>query len=286
MVLKTVHDKIDDIPEQYRDLYTEKAGKFELTGIVGVKTEADVQRVQKSLDSERTSHKETKEKLKLWGDLDPEETHAKLDKIPALEKAAAGKLDDATIAELANKQADQMLKSKLGPVERQLAQKTKEAADLLAANQTFSQKDERRDVSDAVRSAATELGLRPEAVEDAVEAGYRMLRRGDDGKVITKDDAGVTAGVGPKDMLSELRAKKPHWWPGSQGGGANGGGGGGNFAGVPATINGGKNPFSRDGWNLTAQGQLVTQLGEAKAAEIAKAAGSAIGSTAPPPMKR
>ncbi len=38
MALQAVHDKIEDIPKQYRDLYTEKSGEYELTRIVGVNT--------------------------------------------------------------------------------------------------------------------------------------------------------------------------------------------------------------------------------------------------------
>jgi hypothetical protein len=39
------------------------------------------------------------------------------------------------------------------------------------------------------------------------------------------------------------------------------------------------NPWSKEGWNVSAQGKLVLSLGEAKAAEIAQAAGCKIGST-------
>lgn len=43
----------------------------------------------------------------------------------------------------------------------------------------------------------------------------------------------------------------------------------------------GDNPWSAEGWNLTKQGSLVRTLGEAKAAQIAKAAGSHLGATKP-----
>ncbi|WMT75066.1 hypothetical protein [Bradyrhizobium sp. Ash2021] len=39
------------------------------------------------------------------------------------------------------------------------------------------------------------------------------------------------------------------------------------------------NPWSKEGWNISAQGKLVTTLGEKKAKEIAAAAGCKIGST-------
>lgn len=279
MVLKTVHDKIDEIPEEFRPLYTERNGKMELTGIVGVKTEADVARVTKSLESERNAHKETKEKLKLWGELDPVETLSKLDKLPALEKAAAGKLDDVTIADLASKQAEAMLKSKLGPVERQLAQTAKERDEYKNSMQQYVEKDIRRSVADDVRAAGTKLKMHPEAIEDAIEIGYRVLQRTEDGKVVTRDGAGVVAGVDAESWLTEMRPKRPHWWPASQGGDSRGSGnGGGSFLG-------GKNPWSADNWNMTEQGRYLREHGKDKAAAAAASAGSSIGATAPPKKK-
>ena len=41
------------------------------------------------------------------------------------------------------------------------------------------------------------------------------------------------------------------------------------------------NPWSRSGWNVTKQGQLIKAMGTEKAAAIARAAGSRIGATRP-----
>jgi hypothetical protein len=43
------------------------------------------------------------------------------------------------------------------------------------------------------------------------------------------------------------------------------------------------NPWSKAGWNITAQGRLVSSLGDEKATAIAQAAGCKIGSTKPNP---
>jgi len=45
MGLEAIHKTLEEIPEQYRDLYSERNGQFELTGISGVKTQADVDRL-------------------------------------------------------------------------------------------------------------------------------------------------------------------------------------------------------------------------------------------------
>jgi hypothetical protein len=44
-----------------------------------------------------------------------------------------------------------------------------------------------------------------------------------------------------------------------------------------------KNPWSRESWNLTKQGSIVTGLGLAKAGEMAAAVGCRVGSTRPNP---
>ena len=101
---KAIYDSVDDIPESvdnFRELFTEKGGRFELTGFTGIKTEADVARIQAGAEKERNDHKATKEKFSIWSDLDHAEVMAKLDRIPELEAAADGKLDVAMIEELA-----------------------------------------------------------------------------------------------------------------------------------------------------------------------------------------
>src|SRR4051812_33728781 len=77
--LKTIYEKAEDIPEGFNELYLERNGKFELTGIEGVKTQADVERVQDALRKEKELHKAAKSALEKWGDLDPAEIPAKLE---------------------------------------------------------------------------------------------------------------------------------------------------------------------------------------------------------------
>ena len=64
MKLKLVVEKLDEIDSKYHDLYTEKDGKYEFTGVEGIKTQADIDRLQTALTKERADHKSTKEKYK------------------------------------------------------------------------------------------------------------------------------------------------------------------------------------------------------------------------------
>src|SRR6202043_1957206 len=106
--LKTIYEKQEDIPEGYAELYAEKGGKFELTGIEGVKTKADLDRLNSALVKERGDHKTVKEQLAAVtaaiGDLDPTTIPAKLEELNDANArlatlTAEGKIDETKMAE-------------------------------------------------------------------------------------------------------------------------------------------------------------------------------------------
>jgi hypothetical protein len=104
--------------------------------------------------------------------------------------------------------------------------------------------------------------------------GLGVLEVAPDGLIVTKDNiAGVTPGIGAADWLKDMQEKRPHWWPQSQGGGARGAGSGG--------VNRADNPWTKEGWNVTKQGQYVRTNGEAKAKTLAESVGSHLGATSP-----
>lgn len=277
MVLKAVHSKEDEIPEEFRPLYSEKNGQWELTGIAGVKTEADVARVQDGLAKEREAHKATKAKLAVWDGFEHDEVVAKLDQFPALEAASKGKLDEAKIEEIANQRAEAIAKSRLVSTERELAKATKERDELLRANEDWQAKDRSRKIRDHVMEAAAEAKLLEGAREDALMHAERIFEIQEDGKIQTRDGVGVSPGLDAGAWLSEIQARKPHWWAPSVGGGATGGNG--------QTPGMARNPWSRAAWNVTEQGRFIREHGVQRAEQMAKAAGSSLSSTKPPREK-
>lgn len=268
MGLKAVYIDINEVPEQFRELYTEKNGQYELTGIEGVKTDEDVRRVQSALTKERNDHKQTKEKFSALGDLKPDDIIAKLDRIEELEQIAAGKVDDTKINEL----VETRLRSRVAPIEREKKMLETKVAELSGTLDQFVTRDRTRTIHDEVRRAAVAQKLLPEAIEDALVLAERIFEVDENGKVVSKDGVGVTPGVDPAVWFTELQPKRPHWWPGSAGGGAGGnrGGGGGSE----------KNPWAADSWNLTEQGRILT-ANRAKAEQLAKSAGTSIGGPRP-----
>lgn len=276
MALQAIHDKLDDIPEKYRELYTEKGGKFELTGIAGVKTQADVDRLTESLRKEREEHKASKEKLKIWDGLEHSEVIAKLDRIPELEAAAKGKLDEAKIEEMVERRVTGTLKSRLAPVERENKTLKESLAAEVAEKEKLVGERVRRQIHDALRAAATELKVLSEAQEDILLLGERVFEIVDGGKIVTRDGVGFTPGIDPKSWLGDMQPKRPHWWPASLGTGSRGSGNG--------QMQNGANPWARDTWNLTEQGKVLKSKGREVADRMAASAGTKVGGV--PPAKK
>jgi regulator of replication initiation timing len=237
--LKAVLDSIDDLPEPIQELYSKKGDKFELTGIEGVKTPADVERLTKTLNTEREAHKATKAKLAAFGDLEPEEVQAKLDKYDELEATSGGKVDDEKIAKL----VEARVKSQIGPKDRELKKLQDENATLRADNETLRSGERKRLIHDHVRTAAQKSKLLDTATEDALFMAERVFDVDENGVVITRDNVGVTPGLDAEGWLQEIQPKRPHWWPATQGSGGKGSGGSGGY--------GASNPWSADAWNLT-----------------------------------
>lgn len=266
--METEYANLEDIPAEFRHLFKQQGGKWVLLSAGEVKTSEDVNRLQESLRKERNDHKETKKKLEVFGEEDPEEILAKLDRFEELEAAAGGKLDEEKINEMVEKR----LKSKTAPLERELEKTRKEKAEFESAVHEYEQKEKVRKIHDAVSKAAKTENMRDTAIEDALILGERLFDLDENGNVVTKDGVGVTPGVDPTVWLTEVKNTRPHWWPESAGAGAKGSTSGkGGFA---------NNPFTAEGWNMTEQGRIFAENPE-RARQLAAAAGTSVGGSRP-----
>lgn len=283
-MLKTIYDTKEEIPEGYEALYTEKNGKWELTGVVGVKTQADVDRVSEALRKEKTDHKTVKDALKAFEGIDVEVYHTletTLEETKAQLEAVKkdGTFDETKLEPIIQARVKQFvapierdktsLQKQLDASKTALATKEQETAELQRTITTGH-------VERALRDAAVIAKVIPLAISDVVMRGSRMFELTDDNRVISKDGFGVTPGLTPAEWLKDEIDRSPYWWPASVGGGSEGTGKGGQGG-----YRGSNNPWSKDGWSMTKQGQLVKSLGEEKANAIAALVGCKIGDTKP-----
>ncbi|MBP9869906.1 MAG: hypothetical protein KBC53_00205 [Nitrosomonas sp.] len=269
MQLKLKLTTLDGLDSVFHELYTEQSDKtYLLTGVEGMKAQGDIDKVTQALVKERADHKALKEKFALLGDQDPVDLLAQLDRIKELEAAAAGKIDETKINEI----VEGRLRTKLGPIERE----NKQLKDQLAAEQgvtaELKAKDQKRTIHDKARAAALKMGVIPEALDDILLYADNVMEITEDGRVITKDQVGVTPGVDPEVWLSEMQQKKRYWWPASQSGDSKGNGGGGGISG--------DNPWTATGWNITKQTEILA-ADPKRAEQMARSAGTFIGGPRP-----
>lgn len=270
MAFKMILDNLDGLPEEVAKEYVERDGKFVIQ-VEGMKTQEDVNKVQQSLTAARTEAGNYKAKLQMLGDRKVEDVVALLDRIPELEAAAEGKLDEEKIKQLADARAKQLL----APVERERDTLKAQIGEKEQVIQQFAAKEQVRKIHRQVREAAKAAGIREEAVEDALLLADRTFELTEDGIAVVKEGVSFSAGLTPKDWLADLQTKRPHWWGESSGGGAGGQRGG---------AGGGKNPFTAENWNLTEQGKIYSENAQ-RAETLAKAAGTSIGGPKPAPKK-
>lgn len=273
-MLELIYNSAEEIPEGFDSLYTEKDGKWHLTGVKGMKTTADTDKLSKALREERAAHKATKDKLAKFGE-DPD-IDAILEKLDGyedlearLEAGEGGKIDDDKIQEM----VDARVARQLRPVERERDQLKSRNQELEGENGQLKTTINNGTIESRLRELATEEKVVGSAMDDILFMGTHLFEVAEDGAIVAKEGVrGVEAGITPDVWLGDMKEKRPHWWPASQGGGA---GGGRDGAGA------GSNPWSAKAWDFDAQGAMVRQ-DRAKAERMAKAAGSKIGAIAPP----
>ena len=280
MTIRATYDTADDIPEAHRDLFTERGGKFELTGVDGIQTDANIKRIEEALRKEKHDHGETRQKLHAWDGLEHDDVAARLDRIPALEAAAEGK---GTDEEQIRKLVDARVIQERAPLDREAKKLRRELAQAAEQVANLEQADRMGRIERGASKALTGK-IHEDAVDDALLQAGRMFEVAADGAIVTRDGVGVTPGLDPAAWVDEMLTKRRHWLPPSSGGGASGSGRG-TGGGSSTTTTGPENPYSHAGWHVTRQHELIKAKGTEVAGQMAAAVGTRIGGMRPPPPK-
>jgi hypothetical protein len=274
MVLKAVltQEEFDAVTEPaIQELFTKKGDDFELTGIQGVKTQKDVDRLNEGIRKERETTADVKTKLAGWAELgELEEVQTKLDRYPELELAAKDKFDETEVEAAVERRVEATIKTRLAPVERENKKLKTQIDEGLGELTTLRGEKTQRSIHDALDKAMTTAKVLPEYREDVRLWGERVMEVNEDSEVITKDGVGVTPGMGAETWLEEMLPKRPGWLQPSRGGGARG---------SDRSFAGGSNPWAEDHWNVTDQGKVIRDKGMETANKMAASANSRIGAT-------
>ncbi len=274
MELQDSYDDPSEVPTEHAALYIEKDGKAVLT-LTGIKTQADFDAFGEAL-RKRYAEKAAKTAADSANlDLDNKDIkrmvseaikEAGLD-IGGGDKDKGGNGDDSpAVHDLRRQVAELTEKLEKSETTRTAAEATAQATR----------------IKTSLQGEAAKSGIRPEAIDAFVSLVSDSFEVSADGNVVVKLEgnkiAGATPNSSPADVMPLLKrdANYSYFWPDSKGAGGEGGGGGGGGGGA-----GKDNPWSKAGWNLTKQGQLV-QSDRGEAERLAKSAGSFIGAAKPP----
>jgi hypothetical protein len=161
--------------------------------------------------------KEVMKKLKEIGDLDVPAAREALEFLQKDERARLvkeGKIDELLAKETSQLKTD--YETRLEELNTQLEESRNESA-------IHKKKYETKMVEDAIRTAALEAGIRPEALVDVLLRGGSVFSLGDDGsveardsqnKLIKNDDDMI---LNPTNWIDSLKKTSPHYWPPSVG---------------------------------------------------------------------
>lgn len=247
MKLNPVEASLDAIPEAFHVLYTQEGDSFKLTGVVGLKTDADIERLTGSLTKERNDHRLAKEALRPYielGDIDT--LKSSLTKLTELEAAGTGTFDENKVAEV----AEARVKALVRPLE---AEKTALQQQLAERDKLLQQHQAERNarlIRDAVEAEISKAKIVPEHREHVQLLAEKVFIVNDEGKVVTRENAGCTPFLDVSVWLSERQPLNPYWWGQSQGGGSMGG--------SSTSYGGATNPWNPATLNLTKQGEIYT----------------------------
>lgn len=244
--LELSYSSEDEIPENAREYYTEEGGVWILTGVKGG-GKKNIERLEASLRNERNDHKQTKTTFSRVQGLDIDELLRRNDEYEELKLRAEANPDDKKVDEL----VETRIKARLTPLQRELQQTKEMLTGITTERDELIGKEKSARIKSALRKAARTAKVVDSAIEDVEQLGASLFELDDNGNIIAREGTGLTPGIDPSMWLSDVKDKKPHWFPGSYGGGGKGGKGG--MGGD------GDNPWSADGWNLTAQGRIIKE---------------------------
>jgi hypothetical protein len=266
MKLKMKYGTQAEIPQGYDELFTEQGGSWNFTAVEGMKTQEDINKLNGSLTAERADHKATKSRLRVFVDMDEDtlaQTMTRLDGYDELEaRANAG---DTSGDDFEDRVAARV-KTATAPFERSIAKLNAERDTITLERDTLLGNDRKRTKTEIIRQAAIAAKVNPAVIDDVLVIAGNHLDLQEDGTYLSSAHSPTGEGLDVTTYFDTIQDTRRHWWPESQGGGAGGGDGNG----------GGANPWSKDNWDMSAQGAAYRK-DPVRAANMAKAAGTTIG---------
>ena len=214
-MIKASYDSKDQVPEKFAELYTEKDGKFVLSGIEGVKTQADVDNVQEALRKERELKKAAEAKLTAFDGIEADGLREQLDELARL-RTTGGKIDDSKIEDIVSER----LKLDKAKYEREKEQLLNELNSHQEKVKSLVNEKNKSLIERKLREASN--GKVNDTAMNDVLFRTSIFEVSEEGDVVTREGVGVTPGIKPEQWLDETLKTNTHWQKTTQGVGARG----------------------------------------------------------------
>lgn len=206
MKLKFKIAKLEDVPENFRSLYTQgEDGSFYL--------DVDGAVAREKLDEFRNNNVDLMKKLENFKDVDPTKYRELMDQHRKLSEKKL--IEEGKVEELINQRVQAMRSD----FERQLGEKDQ-------ALQLSNRQLETLLIDNSVRDAAAKVGVAPTAIEDVLLRAKTVFKI-HEGKPVAMRDGQVIYGkdgqnsIGISDWVGGLKEQAPHLFQPSQGSGSN-----------------------------------------------------------------
>lgn len=278
MPLQSVIADKASIPAGLETFYLEKDGKFVLE-VEGMKTQADFDDYAKALKA-RFTDAATDFSKGNDGGLSREDIFNHIDK--SFKSFAEGLTKpNGDGGDGGDGDTDPKILARLHDLERNAESSKDQIAKLTEERDEALGKSRDTTIRNTLSESAMKAGASADGVSNLVTLTESNFELTQDGQVVTKLVEGSgTPNQKPDDFFAAAARDKQFrmFWPASKGAGAdNDGGGGGPGEGGDL---GKGNPWSKAGWNMTAQGKMIRE-NRAEADRLMTAAGVKLGAVAP-----
>lgn len=253
-ILDSELSSLEGVDKAYHPLYTERDGKWLLTGVKGYtpedreKTAGALKRERENASTYANEAKALRPWKTLFGDKKPEDIQAQLERIEELELAAKGKLDESEL----EKRVAARLDAAKRPFQRQLDEASQKLTAAEQRIQAYERAEERAAIRAEIQRAASASGALPDAyaegggllavLEGALEVEVEVDSEGRRklGAVRSRDGAGYPSGLDVGKLLQQVQTKQGYFWGPSKGGGAR--------PGEPGARGGGSGTQTQNPW--------------------------------------
>jgi len=276
-----VTDSLEKVPESVRPYFveTDDGGVFRLL-VDGVAPKEKFEEFRSNNTDLNKRLAEAERQMTVYRALneDPDKLKQDYDRLLKLEQRFKDKelIEKEGFEKAVEQRTSEMKSASEGQIRALSEALNKREAEL----QTAIRENEQIIISRAITDASLAAGVVPGAIPDVLDRGARdgwvlndkkqpiMMRNGE----VVFGENGVDP-LTPREWASRtLRDSAPWFFNQASGTGATGS----NVAGGPV------NPWTRENWNLTKQGEYMQKEGMAKAEAMARAAGSSITAIHPP----